>query len=305
MCGFLGITPGESNDYFIENFIPEPFNRFHKRNLGGYIERGLSQYIFSEVELFLRDKNGFLVECILNIDCIGYGLKPYFIVIAEPINLWKREMALTDENGFIYAHSKQFPKSIGQNKYELEESNLLNFFSMDTLAACESEKCVFLDLYSVDQNYYFKVCLWMKNLTINSTTLYFFYVAYDPIEVEVIRKLKHDNKYVEINRQTLIVLSKNIGVFKKELKKLQNNLIKEENKDQSEFPLIKQEKIFSEAEDKILLSNKNLIKNIDVIYEAHNPPINHTGLRLRNNFYEAGKSLKVLKFIGFFSVIFN
>jgi hypothetical protein len=143
MCEFLGIPSEDSKDYNLSDFIPKPYDYNHNRLLYGYIEHGLSQYLFDGIEICLRDREGFLVETILNVECVGYDLKSNFIVVVEPLDKSEGAIALAGRDGVIHMHSKNFPKSIGQNKYKLETSNLSEFFSKEILEACEAGKLVF------------------------------------------------------------------------------------------------------------------------------------------------------------------
>jgi hypothetical protein len=312
MCMFLEVSPENSKDYCLNDFVPKPYNEGHNRNLTRYLERGLSEQAFTDIELCLTNTEGFLVDCILNIECIGYDLKPNYIVTAEPIKKWKRETALVSSEGLIYIHSKNFPKSIGQDKLKLENSNLSDFFPVDTLNACESEKFVFSKVYSFEKRSYVDICIQIRRFDIVSKTAHIFYLIHDEMELKNIKRIKEQEEYIEIRKhkkRVTVITNKNLKKITEENCIVWNNeeprveiedFKKEYNENSTAINFLE-----GNFRDSTEILSPSVDKNSKAISSLPPSSISHLSLVLKQDFSQAKRSLNILKVIGFFSVICN
>jgi hypothetical protein len=310
MCILLGISAEDSKDYNLSDFIPKPYNQIHNQYLYGYIEHGLSQFIFNNIESCLKDKDDFLVKCILNVECVGYNLKPNFIAFVEPVNKWSAAIALVDHKGFISSHSRDFPASIGQQKYKLENFNLSEFFSKETLEVCKPDKFVFSRIYSFDQQRYVDICIYNKEIKTISKNLNFFHFVYKTPELKILQKVKGESEFIQINGPNKIFLAEEANYFEEKMDNRVNYLDEEFKAKEPEDMKFKDYKT-----DKKKLGNRNgdsqnllvLEKTADVKSNSNSQPSssNNMTLLIKKEFNQAEKSLNLLKFIGFCLVIFN
>jgi hypothetical protein len=316
ICEVLGVSPEDSKDYSLNDFIPKPYNENHNKNLYQYIENGLSEYAFSKIELCLKDKEGFLFECIVSVECVGYNLKSFFVIVAEPLIRWNRETALISDKGLIYGHTKKFPQCIGQNRYKVEQTYLSDFFPTDILDACQPEKFVFSRVYSANLQNYVKVCLCMADYKINSTTLYFFYVIHDPIELMILKKIKKKSECIEINRIDGSLIIKNYDIMTEKLYNSPNNFnsiysySEEAKMIESEIVISKE----NEGTQRLLHDDKNpgrtftsgqskIRKSVPALQQEHSISV-YRDPKLKKSIAETMRSLKLLKILGFVSVSF-
>jgi uncharacterized ubiquitin-like protein YukD len=274
MCMFLGVSPEDSKDYCLNDFVPKPFDLKHNKSLHRYTENSLNQYIFDGLELFLKDKDGFLVECTLNVECIGYELKPNFIIFFEPANVQAKEIALVDDDWFIYAHSKNFPRLIRQDKSKLEYSNLSEFFSKDYLDACESESLADKKIYRFKNYDFSNISIYSKKLHLGSSTIYFFNFVYKSLEVKI-PELKPEKPNVYFLKDSEVIVKKSML---------------------SENEIISKKLILSENDE---LANLKSTGNVEI------PESVRISVSIKQDLLKTQKSLGLLKFIGAFSVTFT
>lgn len=198
---FLSINHEDYSNYNLNDFIPEYFHSVHHKNMMRFIDNFDNDKLFRNFSLCMKNGKGFLVECFLNLDCIGYRSKIQFITAINPIVSQGREIALITYNGEILDHSENFlaylnepsqsPQinDMGQqksgyfNKISIKGCNILRFFTTLTLEQLHSYMPFFCHVYSSQEKQQVKIALLLQTKSISSTNIYILYLVTDPIAI--------------------------------------------------------------------------------------------------------------------------
>lgn len=198
---FLSINHEDYSNYNLNDFIPEYFHSVHHKNMMRFIDNFDNDKLFRNFSLCMKNGKGFLVECFLNLDCIGYRSKIQFITAINPIVSQGREIALITYNGEILDHSENFlaylnepsqsPQinDMGQqksgyfNKISIKGCNILRFFTTLTLEQLHSYMPFFCHVYSSQEKQQVKIALLLQTKAISSTNIYILYLVTDPIAI--------------------------------------------------------------------------------------------------------------------------
>ena len=124
----LNCTYEYMHEAYLSYFVPKPYNKDHDLHLLKFIENTDSHHIFRSSQLFLATREGFLIECYFNSECIGFDGELIFLSMIEPINDRRREVALISQEGFIYSHSRNLPNILGCTDRYIEGRYLVDFF---------------------------------------------------------------------------------------------------------------------------------------------------------------------------------
>ena len=88
----------------------------------------------------MKDKKGFLKECLITTQCVGYELNNLLVSVIEPKSVSSRISALIYLDGTIFAHSEGFPELFKLNSYKVEKSNIkefINYFNIESLSTVQ------------------------------------------------------------------------------------------------------------------------------------------------------------------------
>ena len=82
----------------MSDFIPNPYSHGHDFYLTKFINDSLRTEIINNIPLFLRNSKGYLIECFIQTECVGFDSSVKFIVILEFSKNFTREAAIIDKN---------------------------------------------------------------------------------------------------------------------------------------------------------------------------------------------------------------
>ena len=94
----LGISFDEERSYFLHEFIPKPYNFNHDLNLSRFIYNALDTQIVSSFPLFIGNSEGYLIECVIHTESVGFESSVMFIVIFDILQNLNREAAIIGQN---------------------------------------------------------------------------------------------------------------------------------------------------------------------------------------------------------------
>ena len=96
--GLLGLNFDKERKNYLYEIIPKPYSESHDLNLIKFVMNSLSNKLEVNASLFLSNNEGFLIECILHIECVGFDSSVMFITIFDFNKTFDREAAIIDEN---------------------------------------------------------------------------------------------------------------------------------------------------------------------------------------------------------------
>jgi hypothetical protein len=99
VCKMLDIPMEEAKKYKIFDFIPKPFGAQHAKWLRMFIENSLSQLTLISMPRIMCTLNGYLVECKITTECVGFKSQVNFVIIFEKVGKNKEKIALINFDG--------------------------------------------------------------------------------------------------------------------------------------------------------------------------------------------------------------
>lgn len=166
LCAILSIENFKGAKQYLNDFIPKCFRKNHYKIMSKYLENFETEKVFNRIDLCLSDSAGFLVDCCLNVECVGYNSELYFVISVDTIEFSGRQIALINEIGDIFGHSKEFPILLRANSSNIEGENLFMYLPMITYAdLCrESQITINTLLYHDKENMILELSLKKKNI---------------------------------------------------------------------------------------------------------------------------------------------
>lgn len=202
LCNFLSIIPTESATHHLLEFIPKVFHGTHYKKMMLQINYYNDDKIFRNLTLFLCDSGGFIVECCLNIDCVGYDASINFVVGISPFQNMGREVALITSLGEILNHSRKLPFIIGESKGNIEGSNVFDYFDEVSMQSFENDRPIFRSINKNGENCT-RVALYLQKKSVGSQTIFLLYIIYDDF---IISKLESESaRNANLKRFSLIL----------------------------------------------------------------------------------------------------
>ncbi|OMJ68035.1 hypothetical protein SteCoe_34636 [Stentor coeruleus] len=171
LCNYLEITNEEIKDHWLSDFIPKCFSDFHNDKLYKFVKESLNQYTLKSTPLLLTSSKEFLLESYIYTECVGFDSSVNFVIVVDPMNKNKSELALLDDNNCILQHSKKFPSCFGLSLYKIDNTFLSDYISESDYNTLFTDKMVF---FSKDQHKTKKTSntlLVLENLQVFSKTL--------------------------------------------------------------------------------------------------------------------------------------
>ncbi|OMJ94333.1 hypothetical protein SteCoe_2534 [Stentor coeruleus] len=124
MCKFLNITSEDSKDYFFKLFIPiQIFDKLNWQMIK-FIACSQSNYLFLNEYFFMTDINGFLLECYISTECLGYNSSVKFVSVVRSVNNSDRELGLLSDDNRIVNHTSGFTETMNMNFYKVDNIKL-------------------------------------------------------------------------------------------------------------------------------------------------------------------------------------
>ena len=107
---------------------------------------------------YLIDKNGFLIECIANIENISCGLKNFFWILIDPVYVKAREFAILNDSGMVLEHSEKFCYIINEKNLKIKGNFIQEFIDDVDLKNRELVRCYLAhkrhDLFEEEPGFY-------------------------------------------------------------------------------------------------------------------------------------------------------
>lgn len=182
MCHLLSVIPEEATSYYLNDFVPLAFKNNHYKSIENFLMNSAEGKIFQNFPLQLCDSSGFLVECRINIDCIGYNSSIEFIVGVNVIQSVDRECAMIKSNGEIIAYSKKLSEMLDAKEAKIEGENIFDYFSeLDCERVMTGEPVI-----SETKEKHRKVLLFLQEKRIASTIIYIIYLIFDSVVLDAL-----------------------------------------------------------------------------------------------------------------------
>ena len=143
-CNFIEIEFNDLKSLNIKDIIPDHKDFDTKKFINEFTEKSDSHIVFPDEIFFLKDKNGFLKECLANTQCIGHELKNKFVSVIQPRQNIGRLSALVYLDGIIFAHSEGFPQVFGLSCFHVEKMNIIEFVGDVNLFSLHLGKPLFI-----------------------------------------------------------------------------------------------------------------------------------------------------------------
>lgn len=181
-CEFLKISYSESRQFYIKDFIPKPFSLNHDNKMLEFLDLSEKINYFINFPLFIQDKEEFLCECEITMECVGFNSKIYFVTVLEPIEN-NRATVLFNKFGLIYGHSKNFSELIGSSILRFSEKNVFDIFQGLTIENIALEGFYILTIYSEKNECFIHIGLQVTEKWISDTQLLILYITNDIEEI--------------------------------------------------------------------------------------------------------------------------
>ena len=127
MAKLLETTQESLNDCYFSQFFPQPFDSIHDDYLLDFIKNSATHCVFFNESMFLINNSGFLIECNMTCECIGYEGCINFVSVVDQLTDKRREAAIISRNGIILSHTRNFPFILSSHEKFLEERYLHEF----------------------------------------------------------------------------------------------------------------------------------------------------------------------------------
>jgi hypothetical protein len=181
LLSFLGIPPEAFNDYALSNFIPNYLKKGHDGYLLKFVDQSTDTIVYEDKKTFFINTEGFLLECLVNAECIANENSVYFVCSIDPVSSHGVEIAIINEEGNIYAHSKQFTEVLETDKKYIQDRYIQEFipgFDISKLTLDDLHefqlKCT-QNAQAVNKT----VTVYINNITIGSQKLIVLYACGD------------------------------------------------------------------------------------------------------------------------------
>lgn len=166
VCKMLDIPIEEAKKYRIFDFIPKPFGTQHIKWLKMFIENSLSQLTLMSMPRVLCTLNGYLIECKITTECVGFKSQVNFVIIFEKAGKSKEKIALINSDGIILAHSKNFPYGLMINSKNIENCPIAGFVTENEFRDLFSKRCVIIQKYADDDKRFHSVVMVLEDFEV-------------------------------------------------------------------------------------------------------------------------------------------
>lgn len=161
----------------LNSLIPFIFTKVHNSLLLNFLHKCTNHVVFQRSPLYMLDSEGFLFECIVNVECIGFNDSINFVCAIDILNPRKREFALLSSEGFIYGHSRHFCHLLHIPKKSISDKFLIEFTNLICIQDMIPNK-----IYKISSELAPLACI-LKERKIGSTLMQTLYISSDPKEI--------------------------------------------------------------------------------------------------------------------------
>ena len=191
MKNFLNLGTNEEKDKYFSDFIPKPYSENHHLNLLRYLHVSTQTKIFLDFPLFFNSNDGYLIECFLEIMCVGFDSKIQFTALVENADCFRREAAIVDQYWLIHSHTKGFPVILDQNNTKLENKNLYHFIPIRLLEKLLLNQIVIYPKYSNISKSFLNLGLVLQKKQVYTKTIFVVYIVEDEKIINKFLELDH------------------------------------------------------------------------------------------------------------------
>lgn len=204
LCRFLEVSLEDIKHHSLNDFIPKPYSIGHDAIMIKFIENSYNQFTMRCLPLFMCTQEGFLLECIINTECVGFNSCVNFVTVVEPVLNEKQEIALVSSLGEIFSHSRGFPLALGQKNYKLIGSLISDFISNESFIELMANKASVVEFFSLSFAKHINIVLLFKEVNVFKENSGVFMLTVVEDESEKIRiveaiKNKHKSQYLEVS----------------------------------------------------------------------------------------------------------
>lgn len=171
LCNYLEIPNEEFKDHWLSDFIPRSFSDFHNEKLYTFVKESLNQYALKSASLLLASSKGFLLESYIYTECVGFDSSVNFVIVVDPVNKNKIELALLDDDNCILQHSKKFPSCFGLSWYKIDNTLFSDYVSESDYRTLITEKMFFFSKSQQLDKKTSDTLIILENLQVFSKTL--------------------------------------------------------------------------------------------------------------------------------------
>ena len=265
-----------SDDLLISMILPKALTDWLKDNFCQYCKTSVSHEILKNSRFYLVDKNGFLIECIANIESISCGEKNYFWILIDPVFVKAREFAILNETGMVLEHSEKFCYLINEKNKKIKGSFIQEFIDDVDLKNRDLNRCYLVnkreDLFEEEPGFYL-----IKQHEILDISFLVIYLS-DDEDLKV--KWEHSDFFLLENQSIFISGSRKSN--KGKVKFHDENQIKD---------------------SKMNIDDKRIFSNSILTFSSSSSTF-HTNLRESKEMKDSLKAFKYSKYLTSFSVIY-
>ena len=195
---FLGYTNETIKYVSLNQIIPKEFIRSHDKYMLNFIDNSVSNTVFKNSVLSLVDSEGYICECIINCECIGYDNSVNFICAIDPLNFRRREMALINTEGFIFGHSKGLCNLLGAGRRMIEGRFMQDFVSSLDMEALKLGQMKYFPIINSFDRFHCprEVAFMMKVTKIRKTPVHLLYISEDKNEI---KSWLNENEFYDVD----------------------------------------------------------------------------------------------------------
>ncbi|OMJ95620.1 hypothetical protein SteCoe_860 [Stentor coeruleus] len=162
----------------LNSLIPYIFTKFHDSLLHNFLRKCTSHIIFQKSPLYMLDSEGFLFECIVSVECLGFNDSVNFVCAIDILGPRKREFALLSSEGFVYGHSRHFCQTLEIPKKSISENYLQEFTTLTPVQQMIPNEITTIKLKSGN------ISTILKQRKLGKTIMIILYISVCPKEVD-------------------------------------------------------------------------------------------------------------------------
>ncbi|OMJ67152.1 hypothetical protein SteCoe_35768 [Stentor coeruleus] len=126
ICKLFQLSLEDYKDSFFQSFIPKPIYEMLNVQMIKLIVKSETNFLFIKDNFFMLDFDGFLIECIISTECLGYNEGVKFVSVIQSVNNKYREIGLISEDYRIINHTRNFTRVMNLNFYKAESLYLID-----------------------------------------------------------------------------------------------------------------------------------------------------------------------------------
>ena len=181
ICSILQLPEDEVINYSIFGFLPKLPDVDYSYLLMKFISIGTNQMIVFNSSVFIINSSGFLVECIVYIECIAIDSNIKFLCIIDPVLSNKRQVAILDRNGVIINSTENLNLILSISYCKLDLLNIQAVIPVDTYEELIKKGSSYLPSLL-----YKELILLLKKTYIGKQEVFIFYALLEKNEIEKI-----------------------------------------------------------------------------------------------------------------------